>query len=221
MVEPKSKSEVIAQGVKTHLVDIFVSSKYGRKSDIKSKYTNKGLQVEEDSITLYSRATKILYKKNEERLSNEFVTGLPDLYEGESITNAELIIDIKSSWDIFTFFRSKTSPLNKLYYWQGQTYMALTGAKKFKLVYCLINTPFTMIEDEKRKLSWSMGVIDPNNKDYQEACQEIDRLMIYDDIDLNERYFEIDIDRNDEDIEKMYQRIKDCREWMNVNLFKL
>lgn len=221
MVEPKSKSEVIAQGVKTHLVDIFVSSKYGRKSDIKTKYTNKGLQVEEDSITLYSRATKILYKKNEERLSNEYVTGLPDLYEGESITNAELIIDIKSSWDIFTFFRSKTSPLNKLYYWQGQTYMALTGAKKFKLVYCLIKTPFTMIEDEKRKLSWSMGVIDPNNKDYQEACQEIDRLMIYDDIDLNERYFEIDIDRNDEDIEKMYQRIKDCREWMNVNLFKL
>lgn len=219
MVEPKTKSELIAQGVKTHLVDVFVSYKYGRKTEINTKYINKGLQVEEDSITLYSRAKKTFLKKNEVTLSNEFICGTPDLYLGKSIEEAEEIIDIKSSWDIFTFFRAKNNPLNKMYYWQLQSYMALTGAKKSKLVYCLIDTPHAMIEDEKYKLRYKMGVIDPNNEDYINACNELERSMIYDDIPLTEKYFEIEVLRCDEDIERLYSRITTCREWMNLNLF--
>lgn len=221
MVEPRSKSETIAEGTKTHLVDVFVSNKYGRNTEIHSKYTNKGLQVEEDSITLYSRVTKKFYKKNEDRISNEFICGTPDLYEGESIENADLIIDVKSSWDIFTFFRSANDSLNKRYYWQLQAYMALTGAQKAKLVYCLVNTPDSLIQDEKSKLRWKMNVIDPMDKDYQQACDEIDRLSIYDDIPMSERYFEVEIERNEEDIARLYGKVIVCREWMNANLFKL
>jgi len=220
MTEPRSKSETISESTKTHLVDVFVSKKYGRNTDISNRYTNKGLQVEEDSITLFSRMTKTFYKKNESRISNEFICGTPDLYQGDSIENAELIIDIKSSWDIFTFFRSANDSLNKRYYWQLQAYMALTGATKSKLVYCLINTPDAMLQDEKRRLMYKMNVISELDKDYNDACDEIDRLGIYDDIPMSERFFEIEVLRNDIDIEKLYNKVKECRIWMNENLFK-
>jgi len=221
MTEPKSKSELISETTKTHLVDKFVSAKYGRETDISNRYTRKGLQVEEDSITLFSRVKKEFFKKNELTLSNGFISGTPDLFTGSIITEAETIIDIKSSWDIFTFFRATQDKLNKMYYWQLQGYMALTGAKSSKLSYCLVNTPEPLIFDEKNKLKWKMGVINPETDElFQQACDAIDKALIYDDIPLEERCVEIHIERNDEDIERLYKRIKDCRTYMNEVLFK-
>lgn len=217
MTDPRSKSETISETTKTHLVDVFVSNKYKRNTDISNRYTNKGMMVEEDSLTLYSRHKKRFFKKNVESMSNEFIKGTPDI-----ITDT-VVIDIKSSWDIFTFFRNNNpDKLNKMYYWQLQGYMALTGRKNALLVYCLVNTPEILIGDEKRKLSYRMGVIDSSvDKTYIEACAEIDRLMIYDDIPMEERVFEIFIERDDAAIERLYSRIKDCRAYMNEYLFKV
>lgn len=218
MTEPRSKNEMLSETTKTHLTDVFVSNKYGRNTDIHSKYINKGLAVEEDSITLYSRLQKKFFSKNESSLENDYIKGTPDLFVGKSINESEMIIDIKSSWDIFTFFRVQTQPLNKQYYWQMQGYMALTGAKKSKLVYCLVNTPDQMINDEKRKLMWKMGMID-ENETTDEAFAELERLMIYDDIPIEERIFEINIERNELDIERLYYKVELARKWMNENLF--
>lgn len=83
MTEPRSKSETISEGTKTHLADVFVSHKYGRNTNIENKYTIKGLQVEDDSITLYSRVKKHFYTKNQDHLSNAFIKGTPDLFKGK------------------------------------------------------------------------------------------------------------------------------------------
>lgn len=221
MTEPRSKSELLSETTKTHLVDKFVSVKYGRETDIQNKYISKGLAVEEDSITLYSRVTKQFFKKNELTLDNEFISGTPDLFTGSSIRNADLIIDIKSSWDIFTFFRTTQDKLNKMYYWQLQGYMALTGAKSARLVYCLVNTPEPLIYDEKNKLKWKMGVINPDtDENFIAACDELDKVMKYDDVPMNERVNEITVERNQNDIDRLYERITQCREYMNAVLFK-
>lgn len=221
MTEPRSKSELLSETTKTHLVDKFVSAKYGRETDIQNKYISKGLAVEEDSITLYSRVTKQFFKKNELTLDNEFISGTPDLFTGSIIHEADTIIDIKSSWDIFTFFRTTQDKLNKMYYWQLQGYMALTGAKSSRLVYCLVNTPEPLIYDEKNKLKWKMGVINPEtDENFQKACDELDKVMKYDDVPMEERFNEITIERNDADIERLYERVKQCREYMNQYLFK-
>lgn len=222
MVTPRSKTETISETTKTHLVDVFVSNKYGRKTDISSRAINKGLAIEEDSITLYSLHTGNYHLKNEEHLKNDYIMGTPDLYEGKSITDSTLVIDVKSSWDIYTFFRSKNDKLNQRYYWQLQGYMALTGARKAKLVYCLIDTPVMLINDEKKRLAYKMGIIDEaTNKPYVEACNDLDRLMTYDDIPRSERIHIIDIEYCEEDVEKLYKQIENCREWLNKNLFNI
>ncbi len=213
MTEPKLKGEVLSETCKTHLVDKFVSVKYGRNTDIQNRYTIKGNMVEEDSLTLYSRYKKEFYKKNDQRLQNLFISGTPDIILPDEVK------DIKSSWDIYTFFRNTTSKLNKLYYWQLLGYMILTNTQKATLAYCLVNTPDILIADEKRKLSYKMGIIDSSH-DYELACKEIELLSIYDDIPINEKIIEINIERNKEDEARLYQRIIECRKYMNTILFK-
>lgn len=240
MTEPRSKSEKISEGTKTHLIDVFVSNKYGRKEDIKSKFLDKGNEREEDAITLLSRITKQLYSKNETHLSNEFIKGTPDLFKGESINNATATIDTKTSWSAHTFFRAQKSELEKMYYWQGQAYMALTGARTHTVAYCLVNGAARAIMDEKRKLAYVMNCIDGDSPEYIEKCKQIEINHIFDmkafkeenpffeihnkdwswDIPKEERLFQFTFERSMEDIVRMYQKIKDCREWMNENLFK-
>lgn len=221
MTESRTKSEPLSKTTKSYLSDKYVSVKYGRENEISSKYIAKGLQVEEDSITLFSRVKKTFFKKNELTLSNDFICGTPDLFTGSIIHEAQTIIDIKSSWDIFTFFRTTQDDLNKNYYWQLQGYMALTGAKQARLVYCLVKTPDAIIYDEKRKLQWKMCVINPEtDANFIEACDKLELLSKYDDIPLEERVNEIVIERNESDIKRIYARVTECREYMNKTFFK-
>lgn len=219
MTEPKNKADKdagnLSESAKTHLIDIFVSKKYNRQTDIQNKYIQKGLLVEEDSITLYSRVKRKFFKKNKDRISNAFITGEPDLYEGPAILNAELIIDTKSAWDIFTFFRNKTKTLSSDYYWQCQGYMALTGAQKAIVAFCLVNTPEILINDEKRKLMYKMGAATDENEDFIQACEELDHLMKYDDIPMHERVIEFHVERCDEDVAAAYKKIAKCRTYLN------
>jgi hypothetical protein len=219
MTEPRAKKDKdagnLSEGAKTHLIDIYVSAKYGRQTEIQNRYVNKGLMVEEDSITLYSRIKKTFFKKNEKRLNNDYLMGTPDLFTGLEIEAADTIIDVKSSWDIFTFFRSYTKEINSLYYWQLQAYMALTGALKAKLAYCLIDTPAMLVNDEKRKLMYKMGCATEESDEFHKACEELEKAMTYDDIPFKDRMIEFDVPRDNEAIESMYSRIIKAREFLN------
>ena len=104
---------------------------------ITSKYLTKGIEVENDSISF---AEKVLgwnfAVKNEESYEDEFFTGTPDV-----IFPREKVVDIKSSWDCFTFPLFSDEVPNKDYFYQLQVYMHLTGLKQAELVYVLMETP--------------------------------------------------------------------------------
>lgn len=215
MTESRTK-EPLGETCKDHLMECFVSRKYGRNKDITNKYIEKGILAEEDSIDLYTLVKNKLFIKNSEVLRNDHFIGTPDLFEGLEILKAEVIIDLKTSWDIFTFHQVIPKPLNKMYFWQLQAYMDLTGAKVGKLVYCLVNTPLKLVEDQKKKLQWTMGVIDPDTDEaYLEACRQVDKNCNYDDIEMEEKYIEFTVDRDDEAIGKAHERVIVCREFLN------
>ena len=243
MTEPKNKSEKLSETTKTHLVDVYVANVYGRHTEIDNKFLSKGNAEEENAITAYSLVKKRMFKKNSKRLNNDFISGEPDLFIGESIHKADAIIDTKTSWDVFTYSRAKASPLNKMYFWQGMGYMALTGAKECTIAYCLINTPYQLVNRELYNESYKHPdnntpawreieiiknhVYDINTfKDYvqQRGCypvteKDIEMFDSFIEIPLDKRVHEKTFARNDEHIGSLYKRIKDCREWMNENLF--
>lgn len=215
MTESRTK-EQFGETCKAHLLECYVNKKYGRYKDVTNHFIEKGIVAEEDSIDLYSVVKKHVFIKNTETLSNDFFVGTPDLYLGPSMKEAEIVIDLKTSWDIFTFFGVLAKGLDKRYYWQLQAYMDLTGAKEAKLVYCLVNTPYKLVEDQKKKLMWTMAVIDPETDEaYQKACDMVEKNSVYDDIPQENRYIEFTIDRNQDDIDKAHQRVIDCRNFLN------
>jgi hypothetical protein len=109
---------------------------YNRRKDISNKYMDKGNLLEDESIDFLANNSDLGFLiKNEEYFENDFLTGTPDI-----ITNEE-VIDMKNSWDCFTFPLFYDNIPNKDYFYQLQGYMALTGKKKAKLVYTLMTTP--------------------------------------------------------------------------------
>lgn len=207
MTDPKKGETGLSVTCKTHLREIYIKIITGREKSISSKYLEKGIAKEQASITLYSRFSGIFCRKNEERKNGAFLSGECD------ILLPDRIVDTKTSWDVFTFESNFNEPPDKAYYWQGQAYMSedLFNRKKYTIAYCLVNTPDKMIEDEKRRLLWSLPIED----DYEEACIELESSLKFDDIDLRLRVIEQHFDRNEEDIRRLQNRIIECREWLN------
>lgn len=230
----------MGESAKTHLVDCFVSWMYGRREQAEGKFLDKGNQREEDSVTLVSRLNKRFFKKNGIRLNNEYITGEPDLFTGELISNAEETIDAKTSWSAHTFFRAQKAKLDDKYFWQGMGYVWLTGAKKHTVAYCLVNGTAQAILDEKRKAAYRFGPDPDAAPEYIEKCKQIEVNHIFDlfsfkeenpwfefhsdlsdwtyDIPMDKRLFTFTFDRDEEAINMIRQRVIEGRKWIEANL---
>lgn len=111
---------------------------YGYKKTFSSKYTDKGLSMEDEAIDKAIEWLDIPFVlKNTERKETEFFTGEPDLILDD------YIIDIKNSWSWETFPLFDKTLKNEAYYAQMQVYMSLFEKKKAKVVYMLLTTPET------------------------------------------------------------------------------
>lgn len=212
MTEPQSKADreagLLSKTAQKHLIEVYVAEKYGRRKDIQTKQMKKGIQVEDESIRLLSMFMGEDFLKNEERFSNDYITGLPDI-----ITN-DCIIDIKSSYDIWTFLGNMPDKLDSLYYWQMMCYMWLTGKPKAKIAYCLSNTPFGMIEQEKKSLFYKMDVISEESPEFIRESLKLEFNMMFDDMPLSERVLIFNVDRNEDDILRIQNKVEKAREYL-------
>ena len=231
------ESDKLTKGHVTTCKKIFREESWKRKSVIKSKYLEKGIAQEEDAITLLSLVKGKFFKKNDARIENKFITGEPDIYVGESIYKVWDGYDTKCSWshDTFPFPDDK---LDAKYEFQDHGYIALTGAEKWTTAYCLVNATASLVLQEQKGLWYKLGCPDENNSTFIEGCIEIEKNMIYDmpkfqkdnpgfdsyalkyitwefDIPKEERVIEFTVERNQKVIDRIYERVKLCREFLN------
>ena len=207
MTSPRSKGEVLSQTTKSYIKELVLEHKYGIRKEINSRYLDKGNMVENESIELTERVLDLdLIVKNESYFENEFICGTPDIIMGDTI------IDVKSSWSAhtFPFFLDEELP-NKDYYYQVQGYMALTGATKGMVVYCLINTPEEIVLDEIRRTSWSRHELDVTEETEAEVRQqhEFDHIP---EVNRVKAYY---IERNEDVIQAIYDRVNECKIYYN------
>ena len=203
MVNPRNKKDLLSATTKKYLQEIHKEVVFGKTTDIESKYLEKGKQVEDDAIEMYSRIRSNKYIKNEMFFENDFICGTPDIIEDE-------LIDIKSSWDFTTFPMHEEKLPNSAYYWQMQGYMALTGKKESLVTYCLVDTPMILIQDEIRRLSWKLGMIEVPE---ELELEVYDRLQ-YADVPEELRIKEFKVEYNDQDVQRLYDRIEICKEYL-------
>jgi hypothetical protein len=95
MTNSKAKNETLSQTAKTYLEMWAKEQVYGRRQEIKSKYLDKGNQVEQKGIEFINKHLfpNDFMLKNDIHFDNDYMTGTPD------VIMQDLIIDIKSSWD--------------------------------------------------------------------------------------------------------------------------
>jgi hypothetical protein len=212
MTEPVTKADkeagVLSKTAQKHLIEVYIAEKYGRKRDIQTKQMKKGIEAEQDSIDLLSMYLKLPFSKNEERFKNDFITGLPDIINGDTI------IDIKSSYDLWTFLGNIPDKLDNLYYWQMQSYMWLTGTRNATIAYCLVNTPESIIQQEKYYLLKKMDVISEESPEFIKEAMKIEFNMTFDDISIDERILTFNISRSEDDILRIENKVLKARTFL-------
>ena len=190
---------------------------YNRRAEIASKYTAKGHITEESSIDIISRVLDIPFiSKNDVQFSNDWITGEPDILP-EFEPHTDLIIDAKNSFSYETFPLLFTHLPNKDYRWQGQGYMAMTGRKHYKVAYVLSNTPDHMIVSA----ALSHGRLYGETELKPEMYYKYKKLMTYDDVPDELRVRVFDFDRDEDEIESIYRRVEQCREYIKKRVATL
>lgn len=210
--EPKAKVDKEAGNMsataKTHLKQVYIQAKYGRSKDIQTRAMTKGLECEDDSILMLSKYNGELYQKNEERFSNDYITGLPD------IITTDTIIDVKTCQDIWTFHDKVGESIPDLYYAQIQAYLWLTGRTRGQIAYCLADATPQMVMDEQLYAFKKGQYVTELSPDYLEKCDQIEKAMIYQDIPLSEKIWVVNVELDQEFIEKIPQKVQKAREFL-------
>jgi hypothetical protein len=150
MTSSRTKGEALSQTAKSYIIQKAKEDFFEYRSELNNKYITKGLAQEQDSIDLLNLVRLEDYKKNEERVENEWLTGCCDIITDTSI------IDIKTSWSLDTF-PATTYELKDLsdYEWQGRAYMWLYDMPSFELCYVMVTTaPEIMGEYENGALHY-------------------------------------------------------------------
>ena len=204
MTSPRSKNELLSQTAKTYVEEQVLLAKYGIVKTFNSRYTDKGNLVEDESIKLASDVLDLGFiLKNDEHFSNDWVMGTPD------VNTDDILLDVKSSWDATTFPFFATEIPTKDYFYQLQGYMWLTGKQKSLLVYCLVNTPLDMVQDEIRRAHWNANLLEES----LDLIDEVQKRHNFDHIPDNRRVKVFEVERDDEVIEQIKERVELCREY--------
>jgi len=163
----------------TYLKKWYAEQKSGVRDEIDSKYFRKGNMCEDEAIDICAERFGLgILEKNIVHFNDEHFNGTPDV-----ITD-EFIIDTKCSWDYVTFLDAITSPINKDYEAQLQVYMHLTGIKKAKLVYALLDTP---------------------------AEANYGNDIFYSHMPINERFYSFELEYDESMIEQMQDKVNNCK----------
>lgn len=181
LIKRKNAPPELSDTAKALVRKTWLKYEKGIYSQIKSRFLDKGIFKEEDSISLVSDVENILYVKNEERINNEYFTGEADIVK--DLEDKRLIIDIKTSWNADTFIASKPTLDYEI---QGQVYMQLYDAEFFELKFCLVDTPSHLIQAEKDNAKWKYFAKDMTDSELDDLetmmepiYEQIERNMIF------------------------------------------
>jgi hypothetical protein len=163
---------VLSETTKSYIRAVAKQDFYGYNVELNNKYINKGIMQENDSIALLNTVNFTNYSKNTERLNNEWLTGEAD------IVLDDRIIDVKTSWSLETFPATLEEAVNKDYEWQLRAYLFLYDKQYASLVYCMVTThPSLLNEWENLSL---------HQVDHIDASKRITTLSFERDLELEE-----------------------------------
>ena len=207
MTAPRNKTELLSQTAKSYIQELILEHKYGIKKEFSSRYTDKGLQCEDEAITLVNDVLGLGFIfKNEEHFQNDWITGTPD------VNTNDILLDVKCSYEASTFPFFETEIPTPAYFYQLQGYLWLTGKTEALLCYCLINTPIEIVEDEVRREHWKHKVIDED----LEIRDFVQKKHNFDQIPDNRKVKVFKVERDETIIWAIQEKVEEARIYYNL-----
>jgi hypothetical protein len=204
-----TKSGKLTDGAKTYINDCFIGLIYNVKKEAYGKALDKGIATEEDVIKLINDS---IYKgqlliKVKEGAKNEWIMGTPDIIKDN------IVYDCKSAWDLYTFGKAD---LTWIYEWQLKAYMFLYDLPKARLFYGIVNMPPQMIYSEQMSHFYrNPGKwVSMESPDYLDWCEEFEKANKYDHLPIEQRFKVWDINRSEEDDQRIIDSVKMARSYM-------
>jgi hypothetical protein len=203
----------LSKSAKTYCEIWYTEFCTGRKKEFTSKQTNKGNAVENTAISILSSVFGELFEKKQTRKENEYMIGTCDIdSDGESA-----IIDVKSSYDLFTFPKYEAENTEPLYFWQLIAYCILYNRSNAILAYVLCDLPDAMLEREIVNAGWAKGLgIERLDLTEQELATVVKKWR-YDDISQDDRVRIFNIDTSEIEVleQKINARVLACRAYIH------
>jgi hypothetical protein len=78
----------------------------------------------------------------------------------------------------------------------------------------LVNTPESILNGEKYRLLTRMDVATEEDPTYKIAAAELEYNHIFDDIPEIERVIRVKYDYSEEEMQRVYEKVKKCRTWL-------
>jgi hypothetical protein len=207
MTAPRNKTELLSQTAKSYIQELVLEHKYGIKKEFSSRYTDKGLQCEDEAIALVNDVLGLGFIfKNEEHFQNDWITGTPD------VNTNDILLDVKCSYEASTFPFFETEIPTPAYFFQLQGYLWLTGKTEALLCYCLVNTPLEIVEDEVRREHWKHKVIDED----LEIRDFVQKKHNFDQIPDNRKVKVFKVERDETIIWAIQEKVEEARIYYNL-----
>lgn len=203
-----TKDDKLTELLKTYLDEIFTETIYKVRKEVYSKYFEKGIKMEDESVKMLNVIYKDFLLKNEERIENDYISG-----ECDVLTEDE-VIDIKNAYDKSTFGKCK---LTKDYEWQLYGYCWLFNRVKGRLFYTLNNLPYELLESEKRQLLYKNPTkyLTSQSENYLKDCELLEQEHNYDNMPIYERFKVFDVEFKQEHKERITKMGAICRNYLN------
>lgn len=203
---PRSKSELLSQTCKTYLDEWYIENLFGVRKEIVSRYTDKGLNLEDSAISIYSKTFGVDAQKNDEFFADDFIQGTPD------IVLDDRIVDIKCSYSAFSFPMLEKDLPNKDYFYQLQGYMRLCNKQSAEVCYFLLDTPDDIILREAKSIMYKEQLPD----DFLDIIiAEVKENHTYSHIPIEKRIKRFVIQRDEDVIKDMENRVILCRDYIS------
>jgi hypothetical protein len=211
MTQGRSKADMWGETAMKCIQKAVLFNKYGIEHNFTSKYTEKGIELEQDAIYLAKRVLgwDIDPEAPKQRLVNDWAIGEPDV-------NQSILADIKNSWSADTFPFFDVDLKNKSYLYQLQTYMWLSDKSESELVYCLLSCTEAQIQNEVTRLTYKLmersSNISKSMAEIEDEAQRIvDSQLRFDHIPEISRVKRFIVKRDEDIIQDIKERIEAAR----------
>lgn len=182
LIAKRDAKPKLSQGAKTEVEKLFYQEKYGFRKNYSNKFTEKGINQENEGINEVVKFLGLpMVFKNEKRYYNNWINGEPDTV----LKALNFQMDLKNVYypDGLDFFDDVVDPI---YEWQQHGYNWLTGVDNSIVAKVLLNPKGDVLEKEIYSIAKEAKAF-PITESFRKECIEyldFERFPIEDRVNL-------------------------------------